>query len=178
MHSLLRLSSAVHLSFVFNQIEHEASNVVKTLRHLMPEQSDSMKWRVMTQYKEGFWLRWPLNVARHARLQSSVLKKLFPLNLSMLDKWLIPALLALVPYIPNIPASVHVTSLFSHYLSPWGKTHNMSSEQQHHAMLWCVDVKMPGNIYQNIAHHYEVLLGPRVDSGKLLESTLKNWCFS
>lgn len=81
-------------------------------------------------------------------------------------------------FFSNIPASVHVTFLFSHYLSSWGKTHNMSSEQQHHAMIWCMDLKMPGNIYQKIAHHYEVLLGPRVESGKLLESALKNWCFS
>lgn len=72
-------------------------HVVKTLRHIMSEMSDIMKWRVMTQYKEGVWLRWPLNVARHTQLQSSVLKKLFPLNCSMVDKWLIPTLLALLP---------------------------------------------------------------------------------
>lgn len=86
-------------------------------------------------------------------------------------------------FFSNIQASVHVTFLFSHYLSPQGKTHNVSSERQHHAMLcyamlWCIDLKMPGNIYQKIVHHYEALLGPRVESGKLLESTLQYWCFS
>lgn len=45
-------------------------------------------------------------------------------------------------------------------------------------VLWWLDLKMPGNIYQKIAQHYEVLLGPRGESGKLLESTLKDRCFS
>lgn len=94
----LRLSSAVcYVELCVQPGRTWSLHVVKTLRHIMPEKSDIMRWRVMTQYKEEVWLRWPLNVACHARLQSSVLKKLFPLNLSMLDKWLTPALLALLP---------------------------------------------------------------------------------
>lgn len=52
-----------------------------------------------------------------------------------------PPLHCSLSYLPSqytVVASVRVTSLFRYYTSLWGVTHNMSSEQQHHALHYGV----------------------------------------
>lgn len=126
----------------------------------------------MTQYKEGVWLRWPLNVARHAWLQSSVLKKLFPLNLSMVNKWLTPALLALLPSF-EIYQLLFMSHLSSHTICHHEARHiicPLNSNIMHRAMVYG-----PENPMEHISENSTPLQSPAWPQGGIRQAA---WVYS